>query len=107
MACTAIAENGMAAQREDFLHLKSVTNRIKAKAPRLNLILYKYVCTMQIYTVSSRDVLYTYTSERRNALGFNPIYSFRIKAVYGHSLIINPSLIGIPYGYIRKFIPTV
>ena len=76
MACTAIAENGMAAQREDFLHLKSVTNRVKAKAPRLNLILYIYVCTMQIYTASSQDVLYLYSSKRRNTLGFDPIYSY-------------------------------
>ena len=40
------------------------------------------------YTVSSRDLLYTYTAERRDV---QPNTS-RFEAVYGHSLIIDPSL---------------
>ena len=41
------------------------------------------------YTALSRDVLYTYTAERRGVLY---TYTARFEAVYGHSLIINPSL---------------
>ena len=58
------------------------------------------------YTASSRDALYTYTAERRDVLGctspttkrFPEVggdvqpNSSRFEAVYGHSLIINPSL---------------